>query len=87
MSLPNVPIKWFVKGQQVVTSPKYAISMNETVHTLRVEGTRKIDAGQVKAAFYQLESKASLIVTGMFYFGFLNVMVFFSAYFLLRDSN
>ena len=65
MSLPNVPIKWLVKGQEVSSSPKYVISMDTTVHTLRVEKARKLDAGQVKAVFYQLESKASLTVTGM----------------------
>lgn len=64
VSLPNVPIKWFVKGQEVTTSPKYSISMNKKVHTLRVESTRKLDAGVVKAVFYQAESKASLTVIG-----------------------
>lgn len=64
VSLSNVPIKWFVKGQEVTSSPKYIISMDKAVHTLRVEKARKIDAGQVKAVFYQLESKASLLVTG-----------------------
>ena len=65
MSLPNVPIQWFVMGQPVVSSPKYTISMDKGVHTLRLEQARKIDAGQVKAVFYQLESKATLLVTGM----------------------
>lgn len=65
VSLPNVPIKWLVKGQELTSSPKYIISMSKTVHTLRVEKARKLDAGQVKAVFYQLESKASLTVTGM----------------------
>lgn len=68
VSLPNVPIKWLVKGQEVQSSPKYIISMDKTVHTLRVEKARKLDQGQVKAVFYQLESKASLTVTGMDYY-------------------
>lgn len=65
VSLPNVALKWFVKGQEVSTSPKYTISMEKTVHMLRLEQARKIDAGQVKAVFYQLESKEMLMVTGM----------------------
>jgi len=40
--------------------------MDNAVHTLRVEKARKLDAGQVKAMFYQLDSKASLIVTGIY---------------------
>lgn len=66
VSLPNVPLKWFVKGQEVISSPKYTISMDKMVHTLRLEQARKLDAGQVKVTFYQLESKAMLLVTGTF---------------------
>lgn len=65
VSLANVPIKWYVKGQEVTNSPTHNISMEKAVHTLRIEKCKKLDAGDVKAVFYTKESKATLTVTGM----------------------
>ena len=67
VSKPNQTAKWLRDGVDVVAAGRFEVKVDGTRHTLTIKDAEKSDQAQYTVAFANVNSAASLSVTGKFH--------------------